>query len=200
MSPRITTSSVLVALWLAGTAVLAAGMSPQQADAFARKLDQIERRAAAPRSASPSRTPVTETELNSWFMYRARPLLPSGVTDPKLTIVGNGKVMGTVVVDVQQVAKKRGSSGAFDPLSLLGGRVPITVSGVLHASNGRGQFELQEADVSGVPVPKPLLQQVLAYYSRSPEHPDGVQLDAPFELPANIRAIEIGQGQAVVVQ
>lgn len=200
MSPRITTSSVLVALWLAGTAVLAAGMSPQQADAFARKLDQIERRAAAPRSASPSRTPVTETELNSWFMYRAQPLLPSGVSDPKLTIVGNGKVMGTVVVDVQQVAKKRGSSGAFDPLSLLGGRVPITVSGVLHASNGRGQFELQEADVSGVPVPKPLLQQVLAYYSRSPEHPDGVQLDAPFELPANIRAIEIGQGQAVVVQ
>ena len=200
MSPRITTSSVLVALFLAGTALVAAGMSPQQADAFARKLDQIERRAVTPLSSTTSRTPVTETELNSWFMYRAQPLLPSGVTDPKLTIVGNGKVMGTVVVDLQQVAKTRGSNSSFDPLSLLGGRVPVTVSGVLHTKGGHGQFDLQEADISGVPVPKPVLQQLLTYYSRSPEHPNGVQLDAPFELPANIREIEIGQGQAVVVQ
>jgi hypothetical protein len=51
-----------------------------------------------------------------------------------------------------------------------------------------------------VPVPKALVQQVLSYYSRTDEHPSGIRLDDPFELPAGIQKIEVGQGQAVVVQ
>jgi hypothetical protein len=45
-----------------------------------------------------------------------------------------------------------------------------------------------------------MLQEVLGYYSRTPERPEGVRLDSPFALPAKIRQIEVGQGQAVVVQ
>jgi hypothetical protein len=40
----------------------------------------------------------------------------------------------------------------------------------------------------------------VSYYSRTPENPQGVRLDDTFSLPANIRQIEVGQGQAVVVQ
>jgi hypothetical protein len=200
MSRFSTAFRVLIALFLAAAVLDAAAMSQQQADAFARKLDLIAKRGEAPRASAVTRTPVTETELNSWFMYRAQPLLPSGISDPKLTIVGNGKVMGTVTVDLEQVAKKHASSGSFDPLGYLGGRVPVSVSGILKTKDGRGQFDLQAADISGVPVPKPLMQELLSYYSRTPEHPDGVRLDAPFPLPANIREIEVAQGEAVVVQ
>lgn len=201
MAVRSLAFRALIALFLSASVLQAAGMSRQQADAFARKLDLIEKRAEAPAASAVTRTPVSETEVNSWFMYRAQPLLPQGVTEPKLTIVGNGKVMGTVTVDLQQVAKKRSASGgSFDPLGYLGGRVPLSVSGVLRTKDGRGQFDLQEADISGVPVPKPLLQELLSYYSRSPEHPEGVRLDQPFSLPANIREIDVQQGQAVVVQ
>ena len=78
--------------------------------------------------------------------------------------------------------------------------MPITVTGVLQTKGGRGQFDLQSATLSGVPVPKALLQELVSYYSRSTDHPDGVRLDAPFALPARIQQIEVGEGQAVVVQ
>ena len=54
--------------------------------------------------------------------------------------------------------------------------------------------------VSGVPIPKTLLQELVSYYSRTSDDPSGVNLDEAFNLPAKIRQIEVGQGQAVVVQ
>ena len=74
------------------------------------------------------------------------------------------------------------------------------MTGILHTQDGKGRFELQAADVSGVPVPKTLLQELVSYYTRSEDHPQGRRLDEVFELPASINRIEVGQGQAVVVQ
>ena len=82
----------------------------------------------------------------------------------------------------------------------MGGRVPVTVAGVLHTRDGMGRFEVQSAEIAGLPVPPSFLQELLSYYSRTPERPQGVRLDDTFSLPANIRQIEVGQGQAVVVQ
>ena len=175
-------------------------VSRQQADVFAKKIAQIQQQGAGERQTVPRRTPVSQDELNSWFTYRAQPLLPAGVSRPQLTIVGQGKVAGEVTVDLEEVAKRRKSGGTFDPWSYLGGRVPLTVEGILHTDNGRGRFEVQSAEVSGVPVPKTILQELISYYSRTPDDPDGISLDAAFTLPAGIDKIEVGQGTAVVVQ
>jgi hypothetical protein len=59
---------------------------------------------------------------------------------------------------------------------------------------------LESAEISGVTIPKSLLQELLSYYSRTPETPVGINMDEPFALPAAIREIRIGQGSAVVVQ
>jgi hypothetical protein len=200
-NPAMRVGSMFVLVCAVAT-LQAADVSRQQADAFQRKIDVISRQGPSVASARPTprRTAVSESELNSWFTYRAQSLLPQGVANPQITIVGNGKVMGNVVVDVGALAKKRGSGGTLDPLSYLGGRVPVTVTGTLQTQDGRGRFDLESADVSGVPVPKPLLQEMLSYYSRTAEHPEGIRLDDTFELPANIKKIEVGQGQAVVVQ
>jgi hypothetical protein len=72
--------------------------------------------------------------------------------------------------------------------------------GTLNATNGVAQFHLEQALVSAVPVPKALLQQVVSYYSRTPENPEGINLEAPFPLPVNIRQIETLKGQAIIVQ
>jgi hypothetical protein len=178
----------------------AANVSKQQAAVFARKLGEIAK--PAPPAVKPGmrRTPVTEGELNSWFTFAAQPLLPKGVTQPQVTIIGNGKVGGQAIVDLGSVAKRRSSGDAFDPWSYLSGRVPVTVIGTLHTQDGVGRFELESADVSGVPVPKVLLQEMVSVYSRSEKTPEGIRLDDPFSLPANIQQIEVGQGRAVVVQ
>ncbi len=182
----------------------AATVSRQNADVFAKKIAQIQQQGmqAPPSGERPAvrRTPVTEDEVNSWFTYRAQPLLPAGLSQPQLTIVGQGKVAGQATVDLEVIGKRRASGGTFDPWSYLGGRVPVTVNGVLHTQDGRGRFELQTAEVSGVPVPKTLLQELVSYYSRTPDNPDGISLDEAFELPANIDKIEVGERQAVVVQ
>ena len=172
----------------------AVNTSRPQSDSFAKKLAIIKQHAAeSPKSSR--RTTVTEGELNSWFVYRAPPLLPVGVKDPSVTVVGNGKLVGVVTVDLDDVGKSK--SGAWN---VLGGKVPISLSGVLRTKDGKGQFDLQSASLSGVPLPKFLLEQIVAHYTRTEDHPNGIRLDDPFDLPASIKQIDVGQGQAVITQ
>ncbi len=195
--------SALILLVLIALAPLqAASVSKQQADIFSKKVALIQQQGevSAKTTAGARRTALSEDELNSWFAFQAPPLLPNGLTQPKITIVGEGRVAGQATVDLEAVAKKRASGGTFDPWSLVGGRVPVNVTGILHTRDGMGRFELQTADIAGVPVPKALLQDLVSQYSRTAAHPDGVKMDDAFPLPAKIRQIEVGQGQAVIVQ
>ncbi len=200
MSSRLGTSLCLVVLGLGVGAFAAADLSEVQAESFAQKLTTVALRGAAPPEvALPSRTRFTEAELNSWVAFRGKGLLPAGVTDMELTMVGAGMVKGAARVDLATLGEHTGAGGS-SPWSYLGGRLPVTVTGLLRTEDGEGRFELQSASVSGVPVPKSVVADMLAYYSRTQDDPAGFRLDDPFPLPAGIRRIEIGQGQAVVVQ
>ena len=178
----------------------AAVVSREGADLFDRKIAQIQRQGAGLNSLSTLRTEVTEDELNSWFMYRAQSLLPQGLTQPQVTLAGGGAVTAQAIVDLEAFARERSTGGGFDPLSLLGGKVPVTVTGVLRSGDGVAQLDVQTVFVSGLPVPVAVLQELASYYSRTPEQPLGYRLDDAFELPAGIRRIDVGPGQAVVVQ
>ena len=177
----------------------AATVSRQNSDAFTQKVTQIRRNAE---SAGPGdrKTPVSQDELNSWFAYGAAPLLPNGVSQPQVAILGQGRMSGQAVVDLDALAKRRSSGGALDPWNLVGGRVPVSVAGILHTRDGKARFEVQSAEISGLPVPPSFLQELVSYYSRTPDNPQGVRIDDTFSLPAQIREIQVGQGQAVVVQ
>ena len=191
---------VLAVLVVGGlVTVEAATVSRQNSDAFAQKVTQIRRNAesAGPRGR---KTPVSQDELNSWFAYGAAPLLPNGVTQPQVAILGQGRMSGQAVVDLDALAKRRSSGGALDPWNLVGGRVPVSVEGILHTREGKARFEVQSAEISGLPVPPSFLQELVSYYSRTPDNPQGVRIDDTFSLPAQIREIQVGQGQAVVVQ
>ena len=200
MRSRVFRLAVMLVLPFTVVSLRAADVTRQQAALFERKLGEIAK--PNPPTARPGlrRTPVTETELNSWFQFEAPPLLPDGVTEPQVTLVGGGKVAGHAVVDLDRVAKSRTTGGLFDPWRYLGGRVPVDVTGTLRTADGMGRFEIESAQLSGVPVPRVLLQEVVSYYSRGEKTPQGVRLDDAFPLPAGIRQIELGQGRAVVVQ
>jgi hypothetical protein len=197
LSLRSTAATAVAVLFVLAVAQAVTTSKPQ-ADAFAKKLAIIKQHAE--RSPDmPRRTTVTEAEVNSWFVYRAKPLLPVGVKDPSLVAVGNGKLLGVVTVDLEDIGKQKSNGGA-DAWRLLGGQLPISLSGVLRTKGGRGQFELQSASIAGLPVPKTLVQELVTHYTRTDEKPDGVRLDEAFSLPANIKQIDVGQGQAIVVQ
>jgi hypothetical protein len=203
MSSRFNVA-VFVLLSAAGLgAVQATGVSPQQADAFTKKMAVVTSRGVSGlngQTKGPQRTPFTENELNSWFAYEGQEVLPAGVSNPRVTIIGNGKLSAAATVDLEQIAKGRSTGRVLDPWSYLGGRLPVTLSGVLQTQDGVGKFQVEEAAVSGIPVPASVLQDIVGYYSRTSKNPEGVRLNDPFRLPAQIKQIEVGQGQAVVVQ
>jgi hypothetical protein len=201
MSLRVIGTCVVMMLVLTRAPIGVGGVSKQQADSFAQKIALIEQHGDLPARPRPARrTPVSEIEVNSWFAYNSAPVLPSGVTQPKITIVDNRRVIGAATVDLDAVSKSRSSGRLFDVWNLLGGQVPVTVSGTLRAEGGRARFDMQDAVVAGIPVPRRVVQELVDYYSRTPDHPKGVRLDDDFELPAGIRQIDLSPGAAVVVQ
>src|SRR5258708_23759709 len=176
-----------------------AKLSRQDAARFQGKLTQIERNHVNPRRGRPRTTPVTDGEVNSSLKFLAGSQVPVGIVDPTLHAAGNGRVTGRAIVDLDAVRTQKRRAWT-DPLGYLTGRLPVTAAGALTTHAGVGQFTLDSAAISGITIPKSLLQELLSYYSRTAEKPSGINMDEPFKLPAAIQEIRIGTGSAVVVQ
>lgn len=177
-------------------------LSRQDADRFQTKLSRMVEFANTPRgrTAPVARSvDVTDAEVNSYLRYHALSDIPTGIVEPVLTALGNGRVGGRAIVDLDAVRRQK-KRGWLDPLGYLTGRLPVTATGTLSTKNGVGRFQLESAEVSGVTIPKAVLQELVSYYSQTPEQPSGINMDAPFELPARIREIKVGSGRSTVVQ
>jgi hypothetical protein len=201
MSVQQLRPSFVVLALAAAIAAAASDARPQRRDADLLKQKVAAINAFGERPAKQRRsTTVTESEVNAYLVYDSHNDLPVGVVEPSVTILGTGRVSGRAVVDLDAVRKDKKPTSMLDPMNYLSGRLPITASGVLTTSNGVGRFALESAAVSGIPIPKMVLQEIVGYYSRTPQNPAGISLDDPFALPARIREIHVEKGQAVVVQ
>lgn len=196
--------ALVATLLLTGATVILAqdaGMR-SQAQSMERKLVAIVSRADLPASNPPlptQRTSFTDGEVNAYFRVYGPEFLPEGVVDPEVAIGSGGRVRARAVVDLDRALKPQ-ERGWLDPLAWVGGKVELIGIGTLHAASGRGVFRLETATLGGVTIPPAMLQEVVSYYSRSPEYPRGFQLGEPFVLPSAIQAVETGRGRATVVQ
>ena len=175
--------------------------SAADADRFVTKWATVVARSQLPpaRRRKPVQTVVTEPEVNAYLRFRAGGTVPAGVVDPYVFALGNGRLAAAATVDLDAVRLSR-ERGLFDVGQLLRGRVPVTATGVLRAHGGVFVFDLESATAAGFPFPKTLLQELVSFYSRSSANPGGVDLDAPFELPAGIREIVVQATKAIIVQ
>jgi hypothetical protein len=173
------------------------------ADRFQTKLVRIVQygQTPPPKTANPAQrtTQVTDTEVNSYLRFHATDQIPVGIVEPTLQAAGSGRVTGRAIVDLDAVRKSK-QRGWLDPVGYLTGRMPLTAVGRLTTKDGVGRFELESAEISGVSVPKTVVQELLSFYSRTPEDPDGINMDDPFELPSRIREIRVATGSATIVQ
>jgi len=174
-------------------------LSKEQGDRLERKIEEITKNASADPVRS-RRTTMSELEVNSYLNFNLKDKIPRGLTNPQITIVGDGQLAGRVFVDIDEFKRHRPSGGVLDPLNYISGQVPVTARGVFRTQDGKGKFQLGSAEILGVPLPKPLLQELVTFFSRTPETPNGIDIDAPFNLPAKIREIVISRVEAVVVQ
>lgn len=190
---------VLALVSLGGALAVAVQRSKEDGDRLQRKIDEINQNASAP-EPQPKNTAFTESEINSYLAFNIKDKIPKGLANPEITIVGSGSLAGRVFVDLDEFKRGRGSHGFMDPFNYIYGRVPITARGVLRTQNGRGQFHLGSADIHGIPLPKELVQELVSYFSRTQKNPKGFNMDAPFDLPAKIRRIDVNKAEAVMVQ
>jgi hypothetical protein len=196
---RVSVGAIAIAVLCAAAPDAQLRLTRQDGDRFQSKLIQIVRFGTTPRARAAKATEITDAEINSYLRYNAKDQIPPGIVEPVLNAVGNGRITGRAIVDLDAVRSQK-QRGWLDPLGYLTGKLPVTAAGQLSTQNGIGRFQLESASISGVTIPKTVLQELLSYYSRTPENPAGINMDEPFELPARIREIKVGQGQATIVQ
>lgn len=177
-------------------------LTQKDADTMTAKLSSILQRGTVPvtKNAKPVRTSFTDREVNSFFKFNGAAFLPTGVVNPNVTIDEGGRLRMRAIADLDAVRNSQ-PRGWLDPSAyLLRGSLEVTAVGLVAAANGKGTMVIESTTLGGVTIPKSLLQQLVTYYTKSPELPNGFDLDKPFDLPSNIRAVEMKRGSATIVQ
>jgi hypothetical protein len=184
-----------------GAATSGAGVGPSRADAESlRKKVTIIVEFGTVSARQQRRTMLTENEVNAYLTFEAMDQIPAGVVEPAIAIAGGGRVSARAVVDLDAVRKQKSQRSLLDPMNYVSGRVPVTAIGMVKAIGGVGRVEFESAAIGSIPVPKLILQEIVSYYSRSPERPAGIGLDDSYALPARIREIQFEPGRAIIVQ
>jgi hypothetical protein len=195
-------TSVVCAIVLAGTVgVRAQDTSKADAARMKTKLTAIAERGSTPPKTGqpPLTTTFTDRELNAYFKIDGPDVLPPGLENPQVTIEDASRVRGRAILDLDVVLKTRERS-MFDPLAWLTGKTEITTVGLVRGAGGKGTVQIEGVTLGGITVPITLLQQIVNYYTRTPERPAGIDITKPFDLPAGIQSITSRRGQATFVQ
>jgi len=182
------------------SAPVAAAPDPQHG--LAARVDQklqaiVARSLVTSATAEPVTTTFTQDEINAYLSALGD--LPSGLRQPSVRLLDAGGLDVRALVDLDAVRDSQ-DRGWLDPFKYVSGMLNVQAIGSLRGTRGQGVFRLESAKVGGAPVPKALLQELLVYYTRSPELPNGLKLDTPFDLPASIREVDVRLGLATVIQ
>ena len=181
-----------------GRAVQAADAASEESGArLERRLLEILQNAAEP-SSEVRLTPLPEPDVNAYLEHQAVPHLPVGIRAPSVRI-GEDRLSAEAVIDLDAIRESRERAG-FDPVQFLGGQLPVTASGRVRSGGGVARVDVETVTVGGIPVPIAVLQELVRYFTRTPEHPAGTRLDAPIRLPYGITELRLSPGLAVIVQ
>lgn len=144
-------------------------------------------------------TLLLEPEINAFLRFQGASQLPTGITTPTLRIRDAELISAEAVIDLDLIRQQR-TRGWLDPLQYLAGRLRVTASGTVRSGGGVAQVDIQSVTVADIPVPVQVLYELVRYFTRTPDHPDGTRLDAPIPLPYRISELQLSPGQAIIVQ
>ncbi|MEZ5317102.1 MAG: hypothetical protein R2752_06840 [Vicinamibacterales bacterium] len=176
-------------------------LTQADADSMNAKLSFIVETGEVPRPADapPVQTAFTDREVNAYFRFYGPLFLPKGVQSPVVAIGDRGRLTARAIVDLDAVRTSQ-ERGWLDPLAWVSGKLEVAAAGAVLGANGTGVFQFESATVGGVSVSKGVLQELVRFYTTSPDLPHGFDLDKPFALPAGIRSVGSRRGTATVVQ
>jgi hypothetical protein len=168
---------------------------PSSADSLDGKLQLIRQR-HTDGAKDPKRFHVSEEEANAYLVYRLAEHLPAEVTYPWVRF-GVDQIQGGAMLDASLLGTHLSDSYLA---KYLEGQVPVEVLAQVHAEAGVGQVELESVTLSGIPIPRTLVQKLVSDYSKNPSLPNGVRLDDPFPLPYGIVSARFRSGKLILRQ
>ena len=145
-------------------------------------------------------TRFSEVELNKILTGRLVDWIPTGITEPQVRLIGNERFSLRAIVDIDEFKRRRDRQRNAGPLNIFAGKLPALVRGDLITGDGKGQFKLQSVEVNGIPLPRALALELLSTHSKTKRNPGGFDIEKPFDLPANIRQLQINPSELVVIQ
>jgi hypothetical protein len=171
------------------------------ADRAREKIEQIITAGEESRGpgAAPVRTVLSETEVNAYLQVHGSDVLPNGITEPEIRLGDDGRVRARAIVDLDAVRSSRPRAWS-DPLAYATGSVEVVAAGGIAADGGLARAQFESATVAGLSVPQSVVQELLRFYTVTPDRPQGFDLDEPFMLPADIRRVVIQRANATIVQ
>jgi hypothetical protein len=174
------------------------GLSWSEAESLDRKLVAMEKRRTgiSPRGRNDTVT-VTESELNSYLNLTLGEKLPKELKDLEVRLLERERLQATGMVDLDKV-KAKVSTSSWNPLLLMSGFVPVQLRGRLVNRDGFGSIIWEEVRVNAWSVPVSLLEQMVASATKKPDHPEGIDISAPFRLPYSVRRIRLEPGRALL--
>lgn len=176
-----------------GPAAPPSGLSRDAADALDVKLEAIDKRQKNGRTARPETVEISESELNSYVGLKVK--MPEGVTDVAVHL-DRERVAATALVDLEKVQTKP-ASGSWNPMSLLGGRVAVSVRGKLvNQDDGFASIEFEEIKLGALALPASALEQIVLSATKTAENPLGLDILSPFRLPYSMRRVRLQPGRA----
>jgi hypothetical protein len=168
------------------------GLTWADAESLGRKLETLEKRRAPGPAAKIS---ITQEELNSYLNLTLAPKMPLGLADVYFRMEPD-RLSAKAIVDLDQVKGKLPPMGSFNPLSYLGGRVPLELKGRVPNDDGFASIELEDVRLGGLSVPPSLVAQLVASATRSSENPQGFDILAPVRLPYSLKRVRVQTGKA----
>ena len=164
-------------------------------DAFARKLQTLERYEHDPKSR---RAPVTvsESELNSYLRFAMADKVPRGLRDVRI-VLREGLLEIRGFANLSEFSELREKAGASF-LALLGGELPVEVVAGFRSDRGFGQFELQSAQIGPMPLSPTLVADLVARATVDASHPNGFDMRAPFRLPYSVKRVRPLRASATI--
>ena len=168
------------------------------ADGLSQKLDVLLRRSQLKKPPREKTVTVSEPELNSYLNLTLGPKMPKGVTDVVVRFERD-RLVARALVDLAEVQGKIPSGSLGGLLSFLSGKVPLEARGRLDAAeDGFGAFAIEEVNISTVPVPVTVVEQLVTSATKTAETPHGFDVHSPFRLPYDLKRVRIQPGQALL--
>ena len=164
------------------------------AQGLSRRIADYETRFKAGKPPREKRALVTDDELTAYL--NLLPKLPKSLSQIEVKFERE-RIHAKGLLDLDQLQDKL-PSGSGLGLALFGGRVNVSVKGRLASENGFGTFQPEEVKVGSIPLAPSVLEQIIASATRSADHPDGIDILAPFRYPYGMRQIRLTPGRAVV--